>query len=274
MSNSLNSKWTQDFIDSNSSEEFLAKVYLSWKMTIRNISLDRLAEKNKIPRSTFYALVSGDRKVTLNHLDNICQAFEFSKLLSEAFNVLVEAEQLGFTGERRKRLESVRMGLVYSLKHKNVNIRELKSQTWPKIYACLGSLKKGQSFEQIQKMSDLPSPVVKLALDHMIDIGVVFFDTSILHYFATESLLSIRGLGEDIDYQELFLKELGEVRQKVQHHFDHAEYCFIQSFFSINIVDLPKIASELRDLLAGYVESANDDDGERVAKLTVALTRE
>lgn len=142
---------------------------------------------------------------------------------------------------------------------------------WLEVYAALGTTEGGATLAQILARTRLAPSRCQTVLDEMIALKVARFDAERNRYFAGEANLNFQNMGGDRHFRQWYLDCLAEARQRAAQEFTTERALFLNSVFSVSRQEMPRFKQELRELIARFVDSAEQPEGDGIAKLSVAM---
>jgi len=253
--------------------QFLTEAYAHLKTSKKTFSLSFLANKigcklKSYPRE----VMSGRRTLSFDYAEGFAAAFGVKGEAKKLFLKLVELERSEEKSVVKNDILLIKTRLRNRISHKNKSPQDIFSEgSWIDVYAALGSEDKGATFEEISKRTKMYEASLKLTLEAMEKKGLVLanqrrdqFKPVVRHHFFED-------LKKDDFFQNRFLAVLEKIKNKAKISVDSKTELFQCSTISVNSQDLPKLKSELRELLNKFVQDSEAPEGDQLTHILVGL---
>lgn len=230
-------------------------------------------------RSFISEVLAGKKNMSLVSLQKLCEALSLKSSIKQLTQLLLLKElassepnpalELKIQGLKKKiQSEYQRMAFQnqsdQSLKDNPFGFPELMY-----IYAALGEHHLGASIEEIVSKTGLSPDVCVRNLEFLQEHQ--FIERKERRYFANLSHLVLNQLGQSMDFKKIYLRSLCSLQKNADKNFNSTTDLFFHSAFSISQKNLPLLKNKLRELIIDFVDEHEDDDGIKIAKLTVGL---
>jgi hypothetical protein len=143
---------------------------------------------------------------------------------------------------------------------------------WAEIYAALGSLERGASFEDILSRTHLDRNECAAQVEQLSSLGLAKFDPGSQRYFPGVLHLALDQQGKEELFKTYYIESLAKLAQSPRKNFESSDRLFFSSAFSINKEKMALLRNELREVLLRFVVSSEDQDGNEIVKLIVGFT--
>jgi hypothetical protein len=233
-------------------------------------------------RSFIQEVLSGKRRLTSRSLPKMIRAFRLTGSEARLFQCLVALEEpdidIGvrspehLTAElefvrgkllRRKRVlpsdERVKAAREWAFRHRYVG----------EVYAALGTLENGASFEEIKDRTGLRRHICEEVLRLLVSKNAAVYERN--RFFARDMNLDIFRLGREESFNVLYQEVLAQIQKKSKISMCAEEEFYFHSAYSVRRDRMPEFKAKLKEVLMEFLDEAQDDEGDRVAKLTLAL---
>lgn len=229
-----------------------------------------------VARSFPRDVVKGAKRITLNSLPKLIRGMGLRNDLAAYFRLLVEAEHADCnvasldTAKIAQMKEKLCQRILARSEHSIPSSDDaFQISSVPRIYAALGSTKRGATLRNVIDRTNLPLPQITLALEKMRAMGIATKQGQ--RYFPIEAHLSFEGLKQSDVFKKHFIDSCARAAQIANDNLKSDEKLFLSSAFSVNRADLPKLKEELRGVLLRFVDAAEQVDGEKVVNLVASL---
>lgn len=232
-------------------------------------------------RSYIKEVMSGKKRLTATSLAKFKRAFRLSGSLAMYFETLVALEEpsVNIAGLSKEvlltRLEKIRLGLRRQKNAEHSNKKNLKTDKIfqnryvPIVYASLGPIERGASVPEIQSRCGLGLEIIQPILDHFKQQGLI--ENKEDRFFVKDSELDIFGLGNDINFLNVYREVISNLKQKVQKGINSKNELFMYSAFTVKSDRLPDLKEKLKAVLLEFLDQEQIDDGDKVAQLTLGF---
>lgn len=269
-------KFISILINCDNYRSFLLEAFHYMKSVKRGYSLTLLARKIGCKSKSYpNDVMNGRRSLSSGYAPGFASAFGLKGDSRKLFLKLVELEKNSDKEELIKDIEHLRYRIKNQRDLKNRKPNDLfESADWIDVYASLGSLENGSSLPEIQKRTGLSAPVILKALKNMQDKRMIKHDQKTDRYHAG----NLHYFFEDVSYDSFFQKRILDLLKRAES--TAASYAtgtvpkkdfFHCSTFSILEKDVPKIKSELGDVLNKFAQNAEFSDGDKLAHIITGL---
>lgn len=224
-------------------------------------------------------VVLGKKRLTFESATRFANALGLRADLKSYFIFLVARDepelQLPETGdgEIQESLKKLRKRLLskFSEIRAEGTPRIYRHKEWLEIYAALGSKESGATLAQVCSRTHLSRSCCRGVLEEMNQAQLVTYDQRTSRYFMRDGHLIFKKLGKDQDFKRWYLQCLEEARTEARQAFQAPESLFFNTVFSISRANLSILKEELRELLLRFVDSAEEPDGDTIARLSLAF---
>lgn len=232
-------------------------------------------------RSYIKEVIAGKKRLTATSMAKFKKAFHLSGPLATYFGTLVELEEPDVNVEALPRevllakLEKIRLRLTRQKNTGHANKKTLKTDEIfknryvPLVFASLGSLEGGASLTEIQSRCGLNLDIINSILLHFTQQGLI--ESKEERYFVKDSELDLFGLGNDINFLNVYIEAISSLRQRAQKGINSKSELFMHSAFTVKAERLPEIKTKLKTILLEFLDEEQIDDGDKIAQLTLGL---
>jgi uncharacterized protein (TIGR02147 family) len=222
-------------------------------------------------------VILGVKSITLRSLPKFVRGLRLNRDCAALFVALVENEQ----PECRTGTESARKREQRLQRCRNILLRRgsilppeskslLKKTILPKVYAALSQGTPGDSLDVIAKRAQLEEAEVNTCLNFLLERGIVATDK--LRWYTRQGFLDFSCLTGEHGIQELFCACSQDAQKAcVTEAFQNPQNLFLASCIRVPSKEMPALRSELRDLLARFLEQSENTDGDKVVTLTCSF---
>ncbi len=219
----------------------------------------------------------GLKNLSPSSLYGFTKGLGLSGELAEYFRLLVEiahpqCRTKPTTLERLNKLVSNLRKRILAKRSSQIGVAEAHAfghQLIPLIYAALGTLEDGTSFDQILSRTKLSKSQVTEPLQKMIDSGLVRKNRN--QYFALSNHLDLPNLNSNQIFRDYFFHMLDQSKMKAELDFSGKRNLHFSSSFSISSSEIGKLREDLRSTLSSYVDAAENAKGDEVVSLVCSL---
>jgi uncharacterized protein (TIGR02147 family) len=227
-------------------------------------------------------VLTGRKRLTAYSFPRFVKALGITGVAKQYFTTLVALEEEELNSDRLTQ-EQLKDRLAQLRTKANLHLQTADSpdlDTAPELYkdyqvlevvSVLGNREKGASFEQVIQRTGLEPYVAANILRQLISKKIVREVNG--RYISVNPHFVFDHLGEKSGFKEVYIQTLQLVRRKIASHFSSRDYLFVQSYFSVDRKRLPELKERMRELIHEFVQTHENDDGDCVAKLHVALIR-
>lgn len=233
-------------------------------------------------RSFIKEVLEGKRNLTNKSLPKFLRAFDLKGREARLFECLVALEvpgvDLGFKNEEQITAEIKRIKEIWKRKldsanepsAQNTHVRwAFKIRYMSDIYAALGDFETGASLEEIKSRTDLPENLCHEVIEYLIENQAILKKRD--RYYAQTINLDIFDLGNDESFKILYQEALMQLQRKAKTSLKSDREFFFHSAFSVKQSKLPEFKLRLKELALEFIDEAQEDNGDKVAKLTLGL---
>ena len=220
-------------------------------------------------------VLAGKRRISAATLPSFIRGLGLEGDRKEYFTLLVAIEEEDCNPDRltpeklRRKLERLRSRAEGRSSIPLEGIDFYRRQTWLYIYASLGSAEDGATIEQISRRTRLARGSLRPELAAMEKLGILRAAGG--RYFSRDHHLIFRDQGGSSFFRQHYLSSLVDAIQDATQRFDTRDRLFLNSVLSVREADLPRLREKLRQLLEGFIDSSANDEGDRLANLSIAF---
>jgi uncharacterized protein (TIGR02147 family) len=250
-------------------------VYKEERSQSRPFSYAKISQRGGFSSRSFPRdVATGKKRITASSLYPMIKGLGLKGDLADYFKTLVHIEHLEtcYPAKDRTSLERKLQNLRDRIsKKRKVSLGNdpYASEFFPFVYAACGVSSVGATLKEIEKRTELPRSRVEKTVQDLVNLGLLVYKEP--NYIPVESHLLYEGLNESRAFQKAFQYLLSVSSAKAERNFDSKVDLFFSSCFSVRKSQLPRLKSELRDLLLCYVDSAEDPEGDKVASVVCSL---
>ncbi len=252
----------------------------------RAMSFQQFCHRSGFASKSFAAdILAGRKKITPLSVYKIVLGLSLNRLWADYFRALVAMEEPRFWNEKmvasdyKKKCEQIRVRLL----KKGTMVRAGPSQQikeleilalphFPVVFAALGSLEKGASFEEIVNRTQLKPIQISEVLKSLIDLKWVQYDLPKERYLARPSFLEFAQLGSNQNFEKAYLRSLELTRSRFVKFSAKSEQTFLTQTFAINKNRVPDLNSRLKELILEFCDFAEENEGDTISELLVSFT--
>ncbi|MGZ3742820.1 MAG: TIGR02147 family protein [Pseudobdellovibrionaceae bacterium] len=260
-------------LSSENYREFLLSSFKYLKESQTGFSLTSLARKAGC-RSKSYPreVMTGRRSLSFDFAPGFAHALGLKGEAKKLFLKFVELERSPHKESLGAEIGILKSRIKNRIEHQSRKPQDLFSQSlWVDLYAALGSLEKGAALEEIQARTGFKLSLIQEVLKLMLEKNIIafradtgcFYPLALHHFFVNAD--------QDQIFQKRFLDLTKRVEAKAKNSMKSDTDLFQCSTISIHAKDLPKLKSELRELLNRFVQEAESADGNRLAHIVVGM---
>jgi uncharacterized protein (TIGR02147 family) len=251
------------------------KSYMQWKQSKkRKFSYAKFArEAGFTARSYPRDVIQGNKNLTAASMPKFIKAMKLTGEAAHLFYLLVckdrpELFEGKSPNEIFNALAESRQKLARQIKNRSQSESKVYSKnTWPLIYASLGSESQGATLSEVSARARLSAELAQKFLDEMQKQGVVSYDDHLRRYFSKNSHLIFQDQGGNSDFKNFFLSSLKRAENNAKNNFVKTDRLFFASAVSLKRSDLNKYRAKLRELLNSFAEAAENPDGDEVVTI-------
>lgn len=268
-------------LEATNEREFL-NIWYQWsKQNNAKLSYASITRKAGFSsRSYVRDVMTGERRLTLEALPRFIKALGLKGDLKLYFSHLVnfacdpDAANEAKKKDRILRLKNrIRVQFESKSAPRTHQMKTLyEGSFFLEVYAALGSLAQGANLDEISERTGKSKLFCQNALLKMIETDLVFQSKTSDRYFARESHNIFSKLGTEDSFKKNYLTQLELVAHSAKIKFDSEENLFFCSVFSIDPTKMPEFKNELRQLLLRFVDSSENPNGKKIARLVTGLT--
>lgn len=267
----------QCLLKANDPTHFVQEAFRALNSQMRKTTYAALARKMEFKSRSFVRqLVEGSKKPNLSNYKQIGKGLGLSTSGLRYLELLIE-KQIKPVEQHHKifiELQELRNKLNRSLDR---SILEKKGShlisldAWPYVYASLGETEVGKSLEDISLLSKTSIQNCQHILDALIKQNMAGYNSVTQFYYATASVINIGALGENAFFKKHFQSSAQRALNLSDKNFDSPDTLFYTSVFSVKKKDLPKLATQLQQVMSQYMIESEHAAGDELAVLTTSL---
>ena len=140
---------------------------------------------------------------------------------------------------------------------------------WPRVYAALGD-EKGASISEIRSRCGLTEKKIEKTLKHLMQFGLVQGKED--RFVAVSQFVHASEIASDKFFKLHFQNSARHLIAASNRDFNHPSQLFYAANFSVETQNLPELCRELKELLERFAQHSDRPMGDRVVRLTAALT--
>ena len=233
-------------------------------------------------RSFIKEVLEGKRNLTNKSFPKFVRAFDLKGREAKFFECLVALESpgvdFGYKNKEQILAEMKRIKEIWNRKLRsanepqsaNTNVRwAFKIRYMGDIYAALGDFETGASIDEIKSRTGLPENLCLEVIDYLIQNQAILKKNE--RYYAQTINLDIFDLGNDESFKILYQEALMQLQRKAKTSLKSDREFFFHSAFSVRQSKLPEFKLRLKELALEFIDEAQEDNGDKVAKLTLGL---
>lgn len=272
---------TSVLVASNTYRDFLKKAFLELKKQNPRFNYAFFARKAGFSsRSHPKDVAEGYRRMTPAAFAKFSKALGLQGDSKNCFSYLVGLEEPDFQPEIYskkeilEKLSKVKNRLRARLEmQKGSQISDLYKIThWQEVYAALGTPENGASLGDVTMRTGLSISTCQTSLQRMCEIHLVRLNSELNRYYPKNLHIAFDKLGQDQFFKSGYLDMATALQKDARDNFEKQDRLFFSSAFSIKKTDLPKARKALREVLLQYVADLEDDEGDKIARLVVAIS--
>ncbi|MBL7542874.1 MAG: hypothetical protein JNL11_03615 [Bdellovibrionaceae bacterium] len=253
--------------------------YITWKKSHKKsygyASLARAAgfAARSYPRD----VILGKRDITAASITRFSKAMNLSGEAARCFHILVcqdrpELFDSSLGDSIKSSLAKSKAKLAQYIENRNQSsVRIYHQNSWPLVYASLGTVDEGASLEDVCHRTRFPSYTCRQILKEMIVQELVSFDSEKRRYFAKNSHLMYQNLGGNSGFKNFYLNSLHRAEVKSRKDFLRKDRLFFASAISVKKSQVIKYRTQLRDLLDSFAESVESPEGDEVVTILCGM---
>jgi uncharacterized protein (TIGR02147 family) len=255
---------------------FLLVLYATNKKHSREFSFAYLAKRCRFSSKSFLKdVIDGKKRLSLESTNKVIEGLALPSLWGKYFLLMVaDQERFSLTGKINipKDLTRIKEKLE---KRKTDEIDDSGSklfqhlQSWPYVYAALGSQKAGSSLAEIKERTRLNTIEIEETLRHLINEKMVVQDHR--RFYAKSHTAFFENLGKSEFFKKFYQKTLERLHQQAQRNFQSEKSLFYNMCLSVDPEKMAAFRMELADLLDKYTSDVEDPQGARIASLVCGL---
>lgn len=272
--------YSPKLLEAKNYRDFLAQAITERKARQSSFSYQTLVNRAGLRAKSFpLEVIQGKKRLSLSSARAFSHALNLNKNLEDFFLNLLFLENITERPVRSSE-ENIKLQLdkiKSRLKLKYFKTSNGRTSNFPaplrfsEVYASMGTHQRGASREDILKRSALKPELVDSTLDWIVKNGFGEFDLEAQRYLPKLPALFFDKLGSDLFFKELFQLRLSEAQKISASDFNDVRRLFLSSVFSVQEQDLPKLTLELKEILNRYIDHSENPNGDRLARLSVAL---
>ena len=268
-----NAKTILLLIKSEDYREFLKDSFVQMKAAKKSTSLSTLAKKIGC-RSKSYPreVMTGRRALTNDYAPRFADAFGIRGDAKKLFLKYVELERAPEKERLNFEIHKLRARLLGRIEHDTVKPSDLfLSTVWVDVFAALGSPDSGASLEEICSRTELKKEQVSQVLNAMIPKGLVRRATDSDRYLPIMLHHFFNGAEADTIFQDRFLELLDRTKVKAKVSMKSETELFLCSTISVKSFELPRLKSELREVINKFLQDNECAEGDRISSVLIAM---
>ncbi len=137
------------------------------------------------------------------------------------------------------------------------------------VYSALGKPETGATLQEIAKRTSLPLAKIHGTLEGLTAQGLVRVERG--RYVGIVNHLAFTEMKKSGAFHRIYLARLETTKARARKNFDSTRALFQESTFSVRLDRLPKLRSELQEILLKFATEAGDDEGDGIASLLVSF---
>ncbi len=229
-------------------------------------------------------IIAGRKRLTPGSFDKVASGLRLNSLWAKYLKNLAASEEPKFHsgGKDQKhysnqclkikdqipRSRSVRALLKPQLEIQRIFLRP----DFPEIYASLGDLETGESFERIAQKSNLPPQQLKSALADLEAIGLVHHNLSTKRYVPLALNVEAYGLKNEEAFRSDFFRSLEKAKKRFAKQSPSESALFMTQSVSVRSDQLAPLRKQLAEIIENFAVQAEDADGDCVGEVCISWT--
>ena len=232
-------------------------------------------------RSFIKDVIDGRRRLTPLSITNFKKGLRLSGSWAQLFEFLVALEEpdVNFDQlsehELRERIAKLRKKLSLNLKKgkRFLNFVEVEDIfTRPEVYsvfAALGTQQDGASLDEISLKTGFAKDSCQDLLTALTKEQIAVIRDG--RYFASESVIDIFGSGKRDRFRRMYGSFAQDLYRRTAKSLGSPDEFFYCAALSIKTDDMKKLKERIRESIIEVLDEAQDDGGDRIAKVVVGL---
>jgi hypothetical protein len=229
-------------------------------------------------------IVAGRKRIAPGGFEKVVLGLGLNATWAKYFKCLVSKEESEFRAlgksptDYHDQLQRLRGRLKGQLSSIEISRQEPQLQqlilgpNFPEIYASLGSVEKGETFENIQKKARIPKAELEVALNRFVAAGWVRYDDSTLRYIPRAFSLDAYGLDNSEFFRIDYLRSLERLKMRFSKQCQSKTALFMTQSISVRASQLMVLRERLSEVVENFASQAEDSDGDCIAEIQVSLT--
>ena len=224
-------------------------------------------------------VVGGKKRITPRSLPKFVKALKLTPDLESLFTILVGLEELEVflpgnvaVEDRKKALRKIRNRLAAKAAGPSPHTQAeqfYQLNSWLPVYVSLGTAEGGATLAEVQSRTRFSKIICRRVLEDMASRKVVRKSGN--RYYSESFHLIFDQLGQSEFFKSQFIRSLQEVAHSAERNFGGKVQLFFHSVFSVEEKKLQTLREELRNVILKFVDHAENPQGDRVAKISLAF---
>lgn len=266
-----------ELVNSSNYQEFLKNYLKNVKAVQKHFSFGQLSLKCELSKTLIKSIFDGNRKLSLNNLNNFATSLKLPKVLEELFKYLVyqsyqSSRSTLLTGisthQLPKLIEKFRALALELTEDEEFNLPANLANFvhLPYVYAALGS-------DQLSAV-DLPTLSNKTKLDVAIIEPILktlekekFIINASEKYYVKKNFLFFKNSSAQSFMHKLYIEILTKHYKLALNDFNSENHIFYLQFFSIQQVQIPEIKKKITDAINTIIHEFEDTQGDHIFTL-------
>jgi len=275
---------SNDLIEVIDYREFL-RLWLDQKAEARGkkINYSALARKAGFSsRSFIKEVLEKKRRLTNKSIPKFLRAFDLKGREARFFECLVALEEsdidLGFKNQEQIYSEIARIKEKWRRKMNpaSEDEKQLAGNQWAfkmrhvgEVYAALGDAQSGASLAEIRQRTELSAEICLEVIRFLLTRNAISQKND--RFFALNTNLDIFNLGSDESFRLQYREALLQLQRKSHQSLKSDHEFFFHSSFSVSQEKMPAFKKQLKELILEFLDDAQEDQGNKIAKLTMGM---
>lgn len=257
--------------------EFLKEAFAQLKAANPRFSYATFARRSGIKSRSFLCdVIEGRKRLSPRSIPSVALGLGLSSSERDFFTLLVARDEPDLfpspsRAEISNRMENLRLRLDPNVPALPAAERFFDNQLWPYVYAALGTPEEGRTVADLARILSVPVLVVQKTVEEMAQCDVVRFHRETGAVLPGKAHLMFAQAGRVFEFRHFWIENAKTHLKRAQANFAASDTLYFASAFSVDKAQLPKLRSALNEVLAQFVDGAENPRGETILTLTCGL---